>query len=85
MPPLWQLQKIPGKGVRGSTKKKGGSLRRFLTDQKIANSWGGGGGGGGGGGNAFWGNKFCTSNKLLLVARHILTTGLQKMPLKLAV
>ena len=37
------------------------SLRRFLADQ-IAISWKK---------NAFWGNK------LLLVARHVLTTGLQ--------
>ena len=26
-----------------------------------------------------------TSDKLLLISRHIMTTGLQKMPLKLAV
>ena len=38
----------------------------FLADQKIASSWRKK--------NAFWG----TSNKLLLVAGHILTTGLQK-------
>ena len=54
------------------------SLRRFLADQKIASScnfyiyiyknWGGWG----------VGASYSTSNKLLLVARHILTTGLQK-------
>ena len=42
----------------------------FLADQKIASSWEKKIGGGGGG--AY------TSNKLLLVARHMLTTGLQK-------
>ena len=49
------------------------SLRRFLADQKIASSWGGGGGGG-----MCFGASYSTSNKLLHVARHILTTGLQK-------
>ena len=32
-----------------------------------------------------FGAPYSTSNKLLLVARHIMTTGLQKMPLKVAV
>ena len=33
----------------------------------------------------YFGASYSTSNKLLLIARHIMTTGLQKMPLKLAV
>ena len=32
-----------------------------------------------------FGASYSTSNKLLLVARRVMTTGLQKMPLKLAV
>ena len=32
-----------------------------------------------------FGASYSTSNKLLLIARHIMTTGLKKMPLKLAV
>ena len=35
MPPLLQLQKLPGKGMEGG---KEVSLRRFLADQKIASS-----------------------------------------------
>ena len=37
MPPLLQLQKLPGKGDGGWKKK---CLRRFLADQKIVSSWG---------------------------------------------
>ena len=59
-----------GKEVEGGGKKV--SLRRFLAEQKIAISWGGEGGG------MRFGASYSTSNKLLLVARHILTTGLQK-------
>ena len=44
------------------------SLRRFLADQKIESSWK----------KMRFGASYGTSNKLLLVARHILTTGLQK-------
>ena len=78
MPPLLHLQKLPGKGDIGWEKGDIGwekvSLRRFLADLKIASSgriffflnWGGGGGG----------VSYSTSNKLLLVARPILTTGL---------
>ena len=55
-----------GKGIGGGEKV---SLRHFLADQKIVSSWGGK--------NRF-GAFYSTSNKLLLVARHILTTGLQK-------
>ena len=43
------------------------SLRRFWADQKIASSWG----------KMRFGASCSTSNKLLLVARHILTMGLQ--------
>ena len=42
------------------------SLRRFLADEKIASSWE----------KMRFGASYSTSNKLLLVARHILTTGL---------
>ena len=68
---LLQLQKLPGKGMEGGKKV---SLRRFLADQKIASLWK----------KCVWGHER-TSNKLLLVARHILTTGLKKMSSKLAV
>ena len=46
MPPLLQLQILPGKGDRvcvcvggGGGGGEGVSLRRFLADQKIAISW----------------------------------------------
>ena len=45
------------------------SLRRFLADQKIANLWG----------KMRFGASYGMSNKLLLVARHILTTDLQNV------
>ena len=32
-----------------------------------------------------FGASYSTSNKILLISRHIMTTGLKKMPLKLAV
>ena len=54
-----------GKGMEGGKKV---SLRCFLADQRIAVSWG----------NILGGASYTTSNKLLLVARHILTTGLPK-------
>ena len=44
------------------------SLRRFLADQKIANLWG----------KMRFGASYSTSNKLLLISRHILTMDLQK-------
>ena len=47
----------------------GASLRRFLADQKIASSCE----------KMGLGASCSTSNKLLLVARHILTAGLQKV------
>ena len=42
-------------------------LHLFLADQKIAGLW-----------KKHFGASYSTSNKLLLVAKHILTTGLQK-------
>ena len=54
-----------GKGMEGGKKeKKKVSLCRFLADQKFASSR--------------FGPSYGTSNSLLLVTRHILTTGLQK-------
>ena len=46
-------------------KKEDVSLCRFLADQKITSSWK----------KCVLGASYSTSNKLLLVARHILTTG----------
>ena len=54
-----------GKGMEGGKKV---FLHRFSADQKIASSWT----------KMSFGASYSTSNKLLLVARHILTTGLQK-------
>ena len=45
------------------------SLRRFSADQEISSSWGE---------KMRFGASYSMSNRLLLVARHILTTGLQK-------
>ena len=36
MPPLLQLQKLPGNGMDGGKKV---SLRRFFADEKIVSSW----------------------------------------------
>ena len=47
----------------------------FLADQKIASSQK----------KMHFGASYSTSNKLLLIAKHTMTMGLQKMPLKLAV
>ena len=44
------------------------SLRRFLADQKIASSKK----------KMRFGASYSMSNKLLLIARHIMTMGLQK-------
>ena len=63
---------------KNSLRMEGGkkvSLRHFLADQKIMSSWKKWG----------FGASYSMSNKLLLVARYILTMGLQKMPSKLAV
>ena len=54
-----------GKGMEGGKKV---SLHHFLAeDQKIASSW-----------KKCFGASYSMNNKLLLVARHILTTGLKK-------
>ena len=45
------------------------SSRRFLADQKIASSWK----------KMRLGASYSTSNKLLPVTRHVLTTGLQNV------
>ena len=63
MPILLQLQKLPWKG---DGKKV--SLCRFLYDQKIASSVK----------KMRFGVSYSTSNKLLLISRHIMTTGLKK-------
>ena len=55
-----------GKGMECGKKV---SLPRFLADQKIAISWK----------KMRFGAYYSTSNKLLLVARHILTTSLQNI------
>ena len=72
MPPLLQLQKLPGKGD-GGWKKKCLCIIFWWTRRSQVR-----------GKNGF-GVSYSMSNKLLLVARHGLTTGLQKMSLKLAV
>ena len=73
MPPLLQLQKLAGKGDRGWKKV---SLHCFLADQKIVILWE----------KKSFGASYSTSNKLLLVARHIMTTvQASKNALKLAV
>ena len=59
----------------GMERGKKVSLRRFLADQKIAISYK----------ICVLGHPIGTSNKLVLIARHIMTTGPPKMPLKLAV
>ena len=55
-----------GKGMEGAKKKA--SLPNFFADQKIASSWK----------KCNFGASYSTSNKLLLLARHILTMDLQK-------
>ena len=62
MPPQLQLQKFPGKVDGGWTKM---SLRRFLADREFV-------------GKMRFGASYSTSNKLLLIARHILIKGLRK-------
>ena len=54
-----------GKGMEDGKKV---SLRRFLDDQKIASSQK----------KMRFGASYSTSNKLMLVSRHIMTTGLKK-------
>ena len=62
MPPLLQLQKLPGKGDGGWEKSV---LHCFLANQKIVTLRK----------KMRFGASYSTSNKLFLVARHILTTG----------
>ena len=71
MPPLLQLQKLPGKGNRGWEKKclcveiwltRSSRVREKKKKKKKKR----------------FGAFYSTGNKLLLIARHILTTGLQK-------
>ena len=59
-------KKYQGKGMVGGKKSVFASF--FLADQKIASSWK----------KMRLGASYSTSNKLLPVARHIMTTGLQK-------
>ena len=66
MPPLLQLQKLPGKGDGGWEESVFAFFgrsedREFVGENKMR-----------------FGASYSTSNKLLLVARHIMTTGLQK-------
>ena len=65
---VWTVAVANITGERGWRVAKKVSLRRFSADQKIASSWE----------KMCFGASYSTSNKLLLVARHILTTGLQK-------
>ena len=64
MPPLLQLQKLPGK-EDGGWKKVSASFFGSPEDCEF-------------GEKMRSGAYYSTSNKLLLVARHILTMGLQK-------
>ena len=64
------VAKITGeRGWRVEKKQKRGALRRFLADQKIASSWK----------KMRFGASYSTSNKVLFVARHILTTNVFKV------
>ena len=60
-------KKYRGKVIENGEKM---SLHNFGADQNIASSWK----------KCIFLASYCTSNNLLLVARHILTTGLQKCP-----
>ena len=70
MPPLLQLQNLPERGDGGWGKSVFESCFFFFADQKIASSWRRK--------KMRFGASYSTSDKLLLVARHILTMGLQK-------
>ena len=65
MPPLLQMQKLPGKGMEGGGKKCL-SVVFWLTRRSRVR-----------GKKMRFGAPYSTSNKLLLVARHIMTTGLK--------
>ena len=72
MPPLLQLQKLPGKGDGGWKKV---SLHRFGADQKIASSWKK---------NAFWG-ILQQEQQVIAYCQTLSDYGPPKMCLKLAV
>ena len=74
MPPLFAVAKITGE--RGCRVGKKASLRRFLADQKIANSWGGK--------NAFWGILWHKQRVIACCQTHS-DYGPPKMSSKLAV
>ena len=65
MPILLQLQKLPWKGDGGWKKSVFASFFGGPEDHEF-------------GEKMHFGASYSTSNKLLLAARHILTTGLQK-------
>ena len=67
MPLLLRLQKSQGK-VKENEKNEEVYLHHFSANQKIASSWG----------KIRFLPSCSTSNKLLLVARHIFTTDLEK-------
>ena len=73
MPILLQLQKLSWKGDGGWKECVLASFFWLTRRSQIR------------GEKMRFGASYSTSNKLLLVARHILTMGLKKMPLKLAV
>ena len=74
MPPLLQLQKLPGKGDGGWEKKV--SLQRFLADQKTASSWEKK--------NAFW-DVLQHEQQVIACCQTHSDYGPPKMSLKLAV
>ena len=65
MPPLLQLQKLPGKGMEGGEKSVFALFFGWPEDREFVEKM-------------HFGASYSTSNKLLLVARHTQTTGLQK-------
>ena len=65
MPSLLQLQKLPGKGDGGWEKSVFASFFGWPEDHVFMEK-------------LHFGASCSTSNKLLVVARHILTMGLQK-------
>ena len=67
MPLLLALQELLGK-ADGAWRKKNVSLYHFLADRKIPSMWK----------KMHFLASYSMGNKFLLVARHTLTTGLQK-------
>ena len=65
MPPLLKLQKLPGKGDGEGGKKVYVLFYGLPEDRKFMEKM-------------HFGASYSLSNKLLLIATHILTTGLQK-------